>query len=206
MPLWGLGVLSLGIAWLGIFRTRLRLAGIAAIALGLASPVFDRPPDMLVSADARLIGLRTAEGVFVHKTAGGSQFVQDAWRQYWASGEIEPMPHELGESTLTCEPGACLFRPRADGVGALVSRGKIDSPFCADAAVVVSAVPARDACPAPMPKLVDRFTVWREGAAAIWLESDGVRILTDRAERGDRPWVPQPQSRRGAELPAAVAD
>ena len=205
MPAWGLGVLSLGIAWLGIWRTRWRLAGVAAIGLGLASPAFDRPPDLLVAADARLIGLRTPEGAFLVQTGGGSRFVQDAWQQYWASGEMQPMPDELGEE-ITCEPGACLLRPRADGVGALLVQGTRNSPFCADAAVVVSAAPARDACLSPAPLLVDRFTVWREGAAAIWLEPGGARILTDRAERGDRPWVPQAQARRGTELPAAVAD
>ena len=115
------------------------------------------------------------------------------------------MPDELGEE-ITCEPGACLLRPRAEGVGALLAQGTKNSPFCADAAVVVSAVPAQDACPRPSPLLVDRFTVWREGAAAIWLGPGGVRILTDRAERGDRPWVPQAQARRGTELPAAMAD
>ena len=38
MPAWGLAVLSLGIAWLGLWRTRLRLLGVAAIVVGLASP------------------------------------------------------------------------------------------------------------------------------------------------------------------------
>ena len=206
IPYWGLGVLSLGIGWLGIWRTRWRLFGVAAIVLGLVSPVFERPPDLLVSPDARLIGLRTASGTFVQKNAGGSPFVQDTWRQYWASGEMGALPAEVPQDIITCEAGACLLRPRPDGVAALLLQGPQTVPFCAEAGVVVSAVPARDACPSPGPKLVDRFTVWREGAAAIWLEPDGARILTDRAVRGDRPWVPQAHPRRGAELPAALSE
>jgi competence protein ComEC len=57
--------------------------------------------------------------------------------------------------------------------------------------------------------LVDRFTVWRNGSAAIWLELNGARIVTDRAERGDRPWVPPPPKPRKAAtpvLPAATID
>jgi len=211
MPAWGLIAVSLGIAWLGIWRTSWRLAGVVAIGLGLVSPAFEQPPDILVSSDARLIALRTPDGAFLQQTDGGSRFVQDAWQQYWAFGEMQPMPHELGQDAITCEPGACLLRPRADGVGALLFQGTRNSPFCADAAVLLSAVPARDACPRPRsaalpPPLVDRFTVWREGAAAIWLNPGAARILTDRAERGDRPWVPQAQARRGAELPTALAD
>src|SRR3984957_7131617 len=51
-PTWGLLVLSFGVAWLGIWRTRLRLAGLAAIVLGLASPLFDWPPDILITGGA----------------------------------------------------------------------------------------------------------------------------------------------------------
>jgi competence protein ComEC len=67
MPAWGLGVLSLGIAWLGLWRSRVRLAGIAAILLGLASPMLEQAPDLLISADARLIAMRTEAGLYVQK-------------------------------------------------------------------------------------------------------------------------------------------
>ena len=63
IPDWGLAVLALGIAWLGLWRSRPRLLGVLAIAAGLVSPLLDRPPDMLMSADARLIALRTPQGV-----------------------------------------------------------------------------------------------------------------------------------------------
>jgi competence protein ComEC len=64
-------------------------------------------------------------------------------------------------------------------------------------------------CPWPSPRAVDRFTVWREGAAAIWLEPHGVRVLTDRADRGERPWVPPPPKPRAlpvSNLPLAPLD
>jgi competence protein ComEC len=40
--------------------------------------------------------------------------------------------------------------------------------------------------------MVDRFTVWREGAQAIRLRADSAHIVSDRATRGARPWVPPP--------------
>jgi competence protein ComEC len=51
--------------------------------------------------------------------------------------------------------------------------------------------------------------VWREGSAAVWLTPDGPVILTDRMERGDRPWVPpppQPKARAAPALPPAALD
>jgi competence protein ComEC len=75
--------------------------------------------------------------------------------------------------------------------------------------VVVSAEPARGLCPRPLPALVDRFTVWRDGSVAVWLEPGGAVVVTDRMARGDRPWVPPaPKPRPGVvpRLPLAGED
>ena len=211
MPAWGLAVFSLGLAWLGIWRSRLRLFGLLPMLLGIASPVFEQPPDLLVSADARLIGVRTPAGVFVQQNQGGSAFVRDAWLQLWMSQSATRLPPtgEAGEGAVICVKDACLLRPRPDAKAILLVRGPSRPDGCAAASVVVSAEPARGLCPKPWPKLVDRFTVWREGSAAVWLTPDGAVVLTDRMERGDRPWVPpppQPKARAAPTLPPAALD
>jgi len=206
IPAWGLAVLSLGIAWLGLWQTRLRLAGVVAIALGLASPALVRPPDLLVSADARLIAMRTASGIWLQSVSGGSKFTRDEWLQYWAAG----VPHRIpamgtaADGAIVCSSGQCLLRPHPDAPAALLVRGAKHPDDCAAASVIVSAEPARWLCPWPWPKLVDRFTVWRYGAAAIWLDPGGARVLTDRAERGTRPWVPPPPTPRKRVRPGLV--
>jgi len=205
-PAWGLGVLSLGIAWLGLWRSRLRLVGLAAIAVGAASPAFDRPPDLLVSADARLIAVRTPAGVFVQSTGGFQRFTRDAWLQYWGGGEVLPLPAsgEAGDGAVDCARDACLLLPRPGVRGALLSRGGVGD-WCGSVGIVVSAEPARGLCPHPWPALVDRFTVWRQGAAAIWLQPHGrARVLTDREARGARPWVPPPPEPRSKAAPAGL--
>lgn len=206
IPAWGLAVLSLGIAWLGLWRTRLRLAGVAAIALGLASPALVRPPDLLVSDDARLIALRTASGVWLQSGSGASKFTRDAWLQYWSAGAPHPMPADgiAADGTIVCAREQCLLRPHPAMPAALLVRGATHPDGCAAASVIVAAEPARGLCPRPWPKLVDRFTVWRDGAVAIWLEPNGARVLTDRAERGTRPWVPPPTTPRSRVRPELV--
>ncbi|MGD0103878.1 MAG: ComEC/Rec2 family competence protein [Rhodopila sp.] len=227
IPAWGLGLFSVGLAWLGLWQTRRRLAGVVLMVAGLASPLLDRPPDLLVSADGRLIAIRTAQGAFLQQTQGGSKFTRDAWAQYWAVGSFQPIPNaapppvvadpatpERAAKTsdhdiMSCEPQFCLLRPYPDRPGALLVRGAEHPRFCEQASVIVSAEPARGLCPKPWPKLVDRFTVWRYGSAAIWLDRDGARVLTDRTERGDRPWVPPvPHGRKAAAptLPPAAVD
>ncbi len=221
IPAWGLCVFSAGLAWLGLWQTRRRLLGVVVMLIGLASPLVDHPPDLLVSDDGRLIAVRTGQGAFLQQTQGGSKFTRDAWAQYWAVSSFQAMPKDSAggpilatggaspgansggprSEAIRCEKDACLLRPYPDRPGAMLARGAQHPNFCAQISVIVSAEPARGLCPRPWPQLVDRFTVWRNGSAAIWLEPDGARIVTDRTERGDRPWVPPPPKPRKAATP-----
>jgi competence protein ComEC len=187
MPSWGLVAVALGMAWLGLWRTRLRLAGIFPLLLGLCSPLLDRPPDILLSADGRLAALHARGAMFVLQGNGFSGFTQDAWKQMWAA-TVRALP-DRPEPGLSCTATSCVFRPRADGLTATLLLGP---PTLADCAtdVLLSLAPIRLRCPDPEPFLIDRFDVWREGAFAVWLDKAGLRVLSDRDVRGDRPWVP----------------
>ncbi len=210
MPLWGLCVFSLGLAWLGLWRTRVRLGGVVIMAIGLASPVFDDPPDLLVSADGRLIAADIAGTIYLQQSQGGSRFTRDAWLQFWGADATTPFPDvgEAADGALRCGRNSCLLRPYPDRKGALLARG-LYVQGCDQAAVLLSADPARGLCSRPYPALVDRFTVWRDGSTAIWLEPAGARVVTDRQERGTRPWVPpppKPRPRPAPTLPPAPID
>jgi competence protein ComEC len=211
MPIWGLGVIAFGMTWLALWRSRLRLAGIAALLIGLTSPALVRPPDLLVSAEARLIAIRTPDGVFLQQVSGASKFTREAWLHYWAQEAFSRIPNEgiAADGTIVCGKEACLLRPSVSARPALLVRGATHPDGCADASVIVSAEPARGLCPRPWPALVDRFTVWRYGATAIWLEGRHARIVTDRAYRGDRPWIPPmptPRAHPAPILPPAQTD
>jgi competence protein ComEC len=214
IPAWGLCLFSLGLAWLGLWRTRRRLLGVVVMVVGLASPLLDRPPDLLVSSDGRLIAVRTGQGVFLQQMQGGSKFTRDAWMQYWGVKSFQMIPvgaegQDGDGGVIRCGDGACLLRPYPDRLGAMLARGGRPPDFCGLVSVTVSAEPARGLCPRPWPQLVDRFTVWRNGSSAIWLDRDAARIVTDRFERGSRPWVPPPPKPRKAaasNLPPAMID
>lgn len=178
MPAWSLAVFSLGLAWFGLWRTRIRMAGLAAMLAGLASASTATPPDILMSADGRLIGYRESGVFLLQKASGGSGFVQDSWQQFWAS----PLP-----VPLACASSACLLQPRVPGTSALLLHGAAEPSQC-NTDLLISAEPIRLRCPDKV-LLVDRFSVWRRGAHAIWLGRDHVTILSDRADRGERPWV-----------------
>lgn len=206
LPAWGLAVFSLGLAWLGLWRTRWRLLGLAPMAIGLLSPLAAPPPDLLVSSDARLIAVRSGGSYFVQKRSGAPKFVLEAWGNHLASGPLLPLRDGA--------PGFCS-RTECRLGSVLLLRDGARASDCTGVALLVSAEPARGECPREVP-LLDRFTVWRDGAHAVWLEGGGVRVLSDRSARGARPWVPPlPRPRRvvpnlpmapAEELPSAAAE
>ena len=203
MPGWGLVVFSLGLAWLGLWRSRARLAGVPVMLAGLLSPLANPPPDLLMSSDARLIAVRDqgADGVYwVQTRSGASKFVRAAWQDHLASG---PLRNLAGEPPGLCTATEC----RVDRTGLLFLRDSTRATQCAGVRLLISAEPARGECPAEVPYL-DRFSVWRDGAHAVWFTPDGARIVSDRAYRGTRPWVPPlPTPRRSVpNLPMAATE
>jgi competence protein ComEC len=193
MPPWGLALVALGLAWLGLCRSRARLAGIVLLLPGLISPALVAPADILVSADARVIAWRTTQGAEVQLASGADRFVEDAFAQYWGERGLTPL------DASACDAGACHVGVPA----AVLLRPGAGTPDCAAAALLISAEPLGEACPG-LPR-IDRFTVWREGAQAVWLSP--LRILSDSAWRGQRPWVALPGDRREAvDLPMAQVE
>ena len=201
MPGWGLAVTALGLAWLGLWRSRLRLGGVPVILAGLCSGLVSPPADLLVSPDARLIALRTPASL--QSRPGASRFVLDAWRQYWAEDLIASFPENGPPGPVQCDPAGC----RIDRDGASMWLARADKARdCTGLALVVSAEPVRTVCPS-LPR-IDRFTVWRDGAHAVWLYQGAATVLSDRAYRGDRPWVPPSPAtaRPRTTLPMALTD
>jgi competence protein ComEC len=198
MPAWGLAVFSLGLAWLGLWRTRWRLLGVPVMLAGLLSPALSPRPDLLVSNDARLIALRADGAYWMQSRSGASKFTREAWESHLGAGKLRPIRD--GEPAV-CAKDSCRIGP------VLMLRGASEAGDCTGVALLVSAEPARGECPSAA--LLDRFTVWRDGAHAVWLWGDGVRVVSDRAYRGQRPWVPglpTPRRQVAPNLPMAPAE
>ncbi len=194
MPGLGLIVLALGMGWLGIWRGRWRLLGVVPIAAGLVSPWLAVPPDILISPDARLIAFRAGGAIYAEAAGSGQTFVRDSWAAFYGVAEMQKLPAvgEAASGAVNCDVIGCLLAPSVEVKPALLLRrgGSFVAEDCAQAAVLIAAEPVRYGCDPAVPVVVDRFTVWREGAAAIWLTPQGAAVVTDRDVRGDRPWVP----------------
>jgi competence protein ComEC len=102
-----------------------------------------------------------------------------------------------------------LVREGAGGANDAARRAAIAAACDGRAAVVVAAEPLRARCRGAA-AAIDRFDVWRNGPHAVWLAATGARVVSDRAWRGERPWVPpvpRPRARgAGSGEPLAPTD
>jgi competence protein ComEC len=222
LPAASLAVAAFGFLWLCLWRGALRWPGAALVAAALAQGLAQPPPDLLVSADARLVAIRTGEGVYLHRLPGASAFTRDAMLRQLGATAAQPLPESGGAAggAIACTPALCRIRPRP-GAGEVAllrtappARGArraapsdpaIVAEACGTAAVVVATEPVRPRCATAL--TLDRFELWRNGAHAVRLTGAGAEVLSDRAWRGERPWVPPvPLPGRPEPLPLAPLD
>jgi competence protein ComEC len=205
MPAWGLVAVTLGGLWLCLWRTRWRLWGVPAIAIGLASVALYRGPDILASGDARLVAVRGSDGLLQLSDGRASRLTRESWLRRAGQEDAETWPQSgpSEDGRLTCDALGCIFRSR----GHIVALSKDAAALvddCRTATIVVAVVPIRRGC-ASAAITVDRFDLWRDGGHALWLDEAGTASVESvRAARGERPWVvplPKPRERP----PAAVA-
>jgi competence protein ComEC len=200
IPAWGLMVFAFGLCWLCLWRSWWRALGVLPMILGLSSAAFVQPPHILISGDARLIAISAADTLFLQRQTGASSLTRDTWLRLYGQTAAQALPAEgsTAEGKLRCSAEGCVVD---EGPGAfLVRRGNIMAQ-CGAVAVIISAEPIRQRCRQSI--LIDRFSVWRNGPHAIWLLPTGAQVISDRAWRGDRPWVPPPPLPRAAAEPPA---
>ncbi len=201
MPVWGLIAVTVGGLWLCLWQTRWRLAGVLVLLIGLLSIAFARGPDVLVSGDAKLVAVRGADGLLQLSSDRAAPLTRDSWLRRAGQEEMALWPSAGAsiDGRLVCDPAGCLYRARGQVV-ALVRDAAALSEDCGAASVVVAIVPVRRKC-ASAQAVVDKFSLWRDGGHAVWLERDGVRIESVRESRGARPWVPKPPEPRARRTP-----
>ncbi len=204
LPGASLWLLTAGGLWLCLWRRRWRYAGLPVVAIGL---MLGPPPapDLLMSEDGRVLGLRDERGVVHVASARLDRYVTDSWARRQGQDGARRWTASVDEQALGlgCSTGLCRWRKGPWRV-ALVSDEKRLAEACGSADIVLSTVDAQARCRGPR-LVIDRRDAWKDGAHALWLDDLGVRRETANARRGDRPWVPNSSMRQIAPVKAPGA-
>lgn len=209
MPASAYALLVGGGLWLCLWRGHARWLGVAPIVLGAGVALAARPPDLLVSADGRHVALLIGEDIVARpRLALLRDRTGDYLREMWGGATAATADAAIADLPgADCGIDACVARigprgSRLDGSAAgpgwrllaTLSKDTIAwprfAPACAAADIVISDRRLPLWCEPRWLKL-DRGSLERSGAVAIWLEAH--RVETVAATVGDHPWLPQPQ-------------
>jgi len=183
-----LALIGLGGLWICIWQGSWRWFGLAPIAAAYLSIAFERPPDLLVAGDSRLMAVLGPDGAYLPSTRKGERVAEEVWTRRAAARLGDPWPGTGADGALRCDSGACLYSAHGRVV-ALIREGGALAEECGAADLIVSPVAAHRAC--RRGRLIDRIDTWRKGGHAVWLDPGGIRIETVRDWQGERPWVPR---------------
>lgn len=186
---WGMASIVAGGLWLTLWQRPWRVAGVAAIALGLASSLFAARPDILISPEGQLVATRTADGALAVSSARRGRFIAKVWRE----GEAQRRPRFWRGDRLSrvrCDSLGCVYRLGGRSIAFPTDPAAL-AEDCGRAFMIVAGFDVRRRCPA-VRWAIDRRALMRNGSHAIRFSDDRVIVRTDRDVRGDRPWVSRP--------------
>ena len=171
--------------WLALWEGRWRLAGLAAIAAGIALAPVREVPDLLVGRGGSLVAART-DGIRLG-AVGTEQARYELARWLEQDGD-ERGVEEVTSTGFRCDRLGCTAR--IDGLGLAVARHPAAlADDCRSADILVLDIPRPAGCTGPR-RVIDFYDVRIDGAHAVYVDEGDIRVETVAAERGVRPWSP----------------
>ncbi|MCE2564836.1 ComEC/Rec2 family competence protein [Komagataeibacter sp. FNDCF1] len=199
----GLVLFFAGLCWLCLWAGRVRLLGVVPVVLALSSPWMGRMPVVLVSPDARMVGVVTGGRVLTGPGGHPDPFILREWQRVTGL-PAGVLPEDGMLASVACQRGVCRVAGQGGDIVLLLGARLPDAALCLGAEVVVN-LHGQAGCPGA--DRIGRFDVWREGAHALYPRAGGGVVVTrDRAARGARPWVMRPGGAGMPNLPMARAE
>lgn len=190
-PLAALLALVFGGLWLCLARSPLRLAGLLGIPAAALIVQGAPAPDVFIADSGLNAAVRSPSGGkdIVAYSVRRDRFSVSVWRE--AAGVEPSAPSETRmRDAGACGSAGCVMTLPGRGVVSFIEDPLALAEDCARADLVVAFFPTSGAdwraCRAT---LIDRGSVWRRGAHAVWLEKGDVKLRTVAETRGARPWT-----------------
>ena len=195
MPAWGFALICLGGLWLCLWRLPWRTVGAVPVVIGFAMIASVQTPDVLVSETGKLTAVKGNNGMLMFQSRARG-FVAGTWlRRSDEALSVAGSPISAsGTPAIRCDTLGCIVRTRGQII-AFVRHVAALSEDCRVASVLISRILVRKRqCVGPK-AVIDRYDLWRNGAHALWLTSEGIEIKTVGGTDGKRPWSRYPRVR-----------
>ena len=172
---------AVGLAWLCLWRTALRWAGVPVLGAALALAAFPARPDVVIDRAGGGLAARGPDGRLALVGLKGSSFAARVWTA--ADGELAPAAAQAAR----CDPLGCAAPLKGGGIVALVLDPRAFEEDCRLAALVVTRLEAPPAC-AETAAVIDRRTLAATGSLELFRSGDAFEGRASRNPSGSRPW------------------
>ncbi|MFV0624942.1 ComEC/Rec2 family competence protein [Sphingomonas sp. ac-8] len=192
MPTGAFALMVVGGLWLALWRTRLRLLGLAPFLVGAGWAVVTPAPDLLVTGDGRHLAVRTPDGGMAILRDRAGDYVRDTLGEGGGvAGELPPLAEQRH---ARCTADVCLadvagggrsWRILATRSGYLLPAAELIAA-CRSADIVVSDRRLPRGC-TPRWLRLDRPALEKTGGLAIRFDPPEVRRVRPAGDR--HPWM-----------------
>ncbi|NQZ13934.1 MAG: ComEC/Rec2 family competence protein [Alphaproteobacteria bacterium] len=190
-PLWPFIIIVICLWIMCVWQGWLKSVALAVSLIMLSIISVYKQPIIQISSDYNLIGFKDVQGDIFVSSGRSERYTADNWRRRngQSSDSKRTFPKDgqiVGGFPLLCDDHGC----RGEIEGLKISYAKDQKAVnedCTWADLLLSPDPVnKRLCNSRF--IIDRFDVWREGAHAIWVNGDDIKIKTDANVRGKRPW------------------
>ncbi|WP_011580982.1 MULTISPECIES: ComEC/Rec2 family competence protein [Chelativorans] len=194
IPLSAFFALTAALVILVVSTTRLRLIAVPLCVLGFALLVTRQLPDVLISEDARLVGVRGEHGILAVNRPRPNAFTTDDWMRALDTGTtLKPVSAADWVSGLafSCADGLCMARHVS---GALVAHAETESAaetVCLSASlIVIDDAAAQNPCGPSEAVVLTKRDLARSGSASIHFDREGMALRPEITFAIGEPWRP----------------
>lgn len=177
----GLVLIVAGGLWFALWSSRMRFAGLAMLAAGLATIVLFKPYDMIISDDAKRVAYRSRQGQWIMLRGRADSFEAEIWlRMQGADSAL--LRKEENAPELECTKETCTIMREGKTV---VSLKKQSPAYLCDMGANLLVGDQYLFCD---DVAIDRAFLEKHGATALRFNPDRLQIDTAQARRGSWPW------------------
>ena len=173
-----------------VWKGRHKYYGIVILSVLVLLAGLYKQPDILVSSRVDLVFVRDKTGALWLSTGRKERYTAENWlRRNGETAEdkkIWPREGVAEHFPMTCGSYGCRGEINGQKIAVAFTQ-KASQEDCNWADLLIADNPVPKACRAK--RVVDYFDVWRNGAYAVWLSPEKIKMKNVEQVRGNRPWT-----------------
>ena len=195
IPLSALLSLTVALIILVVSTTRLKLLAVPFCVLGFVLLMTRQLPDVLISEDGRLVGVRGENGVLAVNRSRPNAFTTQDWTRALNAPTVVKLVSDrepdMSGTAFTCADGLCTARHASGAVVAHAETELAARRACASASlVVIDDATVRNPCRPGEAVVITKRDLARQGGASVHFRRDSAGPHPEIAFAISEPWRP----------------